>query len=102
MHPENQHLTSFIQYAGSGQADQGRRDAPDRAHVFSRIGMIRYTNLPPSGDSIRPGRSGLMSLSTSSSDSTLSRPSRRNSGLKPISNGSPEEGIGRSSLASPT
>ncbi len=57
--------------------------------TLRRIGMIRYTNCPPSGDSITPGRSGLMSFRTSSSDSTLSSPSRRNSGLKPMSNGSP-------------
>ena len=54
--------------------------------------MIRYTKSPVSGDSIRPGRSGLISFSTSSSDSMLSSPSRRNSGLKPISNGSPWNG----------
>ena len=64
--------------------------------------MIRYTKSPVSGDSISPGRRGLISFSTSSSESMLSSPSRRNSGLKPISNGSPWKGTGIASLASPT
>ncbi len=50
----------------------------------------------------RPGRSGLMSLRTTSSAPALSRPAVRKSGLKPISNGSPANGMGSGSLASPT
>src|SRR3954468_19019660 len=64
--------------------------------------MIRYKSPAPSADSIRPGRSGEMSLRTRSPVSTLSRPSRRNSGLNPISNGSPLNGTGSASEASPT
>src|SRR5439155_12232510 len=72
------------------------------AQTLRRMGMIRYTKSPPSGDSISPGRRGFISFSTSSSDSTLSSPSRRNSGLKPISKRSPANGTGIASLASPT
>ena len=54
----------------------------------SRIGMIRYEKLS-SGETIRPGRSGLISLSWTVSPVTASRPSLRKSGLKPISSGSP-------------
>jgi len=43
-----------------------------------------------------------MSLSTTSAEPALSRPAMRNSGLKPISNGSPANGTGSGSLASPT
>ena len=64
--------------------------------------MIRYRKPLPSADSIRPGRSGLISFRTTSPAPALSRPSRRNSGLKPISNGSPANGTGSGSLASPT
>src|SRR5437763_206636 len=49
-----------------------------------------------------PGRSGEISLSWTSSDWTDSMPSRRNSGLKPISSGSPANGAGSDSFASPT
>ena len=42
-----------------------------------------------------------MSLKMSSSASALSSPSRRKSGLKPISKGSPLNGTGSASLASP-
>ena len=73
-----------------------------RPSTFRRIGMIRYRKPLPSPASIRPGRSGLMSFRTRSPASTLSRPSRRKSGLKPISNGSPGNGTGSGSLASPT
>ena len=41
---------------------------------------------------MRPGRNGLISLRVSSSVSALSSPSRKNSGLKPISSGSPANG----------
>ena len=54
----------------------------------SRIGMIRYQKSSPSAV-IRPGRSGLISFSATSSAATDSMPSRRNSALKPISIGSP-------------
>ena len=37
---------------------------------------------PSSPDWIRPGRSGLISFRISSSDSALSRPSRKNSGVE--------------------
>ena len=49
-----------------------------------------------------PGRSGEISFSTTSPPSMASRPSRRNSGLKPISSGSPANGTGSVSRASPT
>ena len=53
--------------------------------------MIRYRNPESSPASIRPGRSGLISFRITSSAATDSRPSWRNSGLNPISNGSPGE-----------
>ena len=53
-----------------------------------RIGMIRYEKSSPS-PWMTAGRSGLMSFRRTSSPSTESIPSRRNSGLKPISSGSP-------------
>src|SRR6185436_19827013 len=43
-----------------------------------------------------------LGISRTSADSSASRPSRRNSGLKPISNGSPWNGTGTVSCASPT
>ena len=69
-------------------AERGGADALD-AHradqlVASRIGMIRYqksSSLPLS----RPGRSGLISLQHDLVAVHGSMPSRRNSGLKPIS-----------------
>ena len=65
--------------------------------------MTRYLKPASSSpDWIRPGRSGLISFRSSSSDSALSRPSRKNSGLKPISSASPAKGTGSDSLASPT
>src|SRR4029077_3863636 len=98
-----QHCQAFAQArfrAGIG-AEVTHLDGDD-SHTFKRMGIMRYTKSPLSGDSIRPGRSGLMSFRTSSSDSRLSSPSRRNSGLKPISKGSPWKGTGIVSLASPT
>jgi len=63
------------------------RERPDDQPA-SRIGMIKYEK-----SSAAPwrtaGRSGLISFSRSSSPSTDSIPSRRNSGLKPISSASP-------------
>ena len=71
--------------------------------TFRRIGITRYRKPAPSSpDWISPGRNGLISFSTSSSDSVLSSPSRKNSGLKPISSVSPLKGTGSDSLASPT
>ena len=52
--------------------------------------MIRYEKFSAS-ERRRPGRSGLISRSAISSVSTDSSPSRRNSGLNPISSGSPGE-----------
>ena len=69
-----------------------RRSRMAGGYTFSRIGIRRYTNPLPSAASISPGRSGEISLSSTSPDSTASRPSRRNSGLKPISSGSPRNG----------
>ena len=54
----------------------------------SRIGMIRYQKLS-SGEDSNPGRNGLISWSSTVSPLTASRPSRRKSGLNPISSGSP-------------
>src|SRR4051794_475793 len=71
-------------------------------YTFSRIGMIRYRNPESSPASMSPGRSGLISFSTTSSAATDSRPSLRNSGLNPISNGSPANGTGIVCDASPT
>src|SRR5260370_241503 len=56
---------------------------------------------PSSPDWMSPALSGLISLNTRSSDSALSRPSRRNSGLKPISSASPLNATGGDSLAAP-
>ena len=70
------------------------RDAHGAAYTFSRIGISRYRNPLPSAAWIRPGRSGEISLSSTSPASIASRPSRRNSGLKPISSGSPWNGTG--------
>jgi len=74
------------------RAEVPERDRADDqaglAQPASRIGMIRYQKLS-SGDTMRPGRSGLMSLSCTESVETASSPSRRKSGLKPISSGSP-------------
>jgi len=69
-------------------AEVPKRDVPDDQPA-SRIGMIRYRK---SSDSPRmsPGLSGLMSLKRTASSATDSRPSRRNSALKPISIVSPE------------
>jgi hypothetical protein len=50
--------------------------------------MIRYQKSSPSACS-KPGRSGLISFSCTSSEATDSMPSRRKSGLNPISSGSP-------------
>ena len=66
------------------------------------IGRAWYWNPLPSAASISPGRSGEISFSSTSAASRASRPSRRNSGLKPISNGSPWNGTGTVSRASPT
>ena len=69
-----------------------RAEAPERRlrddQPASLIGMIRYrkSSLSPW---MRPGRSGLMSFRRTVSSVTDSRPSRRNSALKPISSGSP-------------
>ena len=63
--------------------------------------MIRYQKLS-SGETTSPGRNGLMSLSCTLSVDTASSPSRRNSGLNPISRGSPAYSIGIDSRASPT
>ena len=63
--------------------------------------MIRYQKLS-SGAATRPGRRRLISLSRTVSPPTASRPSRRNSGLKPISSSSPEKSTGIDSTASPT
>ena len=63
--------------------------------------MIRYEKFSAS-ERRRPGRSELISRSAISSVSTDSSPSRRNSGLNPISSGSPENGTGSDSFASPT
>ena len=63
--------------------------------------MIRYQK-SPSAPSIRPGRKGLISVSTSSSLAADSTPSRRNSALNPISKGSPVKATGSVSRDSPT
>jgi len=63
--------------------------------------MIKYRKSSPSPWSTA-GRSGLISFSRSWSPSTDSIPSRRNSALKPISSGSPLNGTGSDSRASPT
>ena len=63
--------------------------------------MIRYVKSSLSPWSTA-GRSGLISFSRSSSPPTDSMPSRRNSALKPISSGSPANGAGSDSCASPT
>ena len=52
--------------------------------------MIRYQKLS-SGEAMSPGRKRLMSLSWTCRSTTASRPSRRKSGLKPISSSSPRE-----------
>src|SRR5581483_10923920 len=67
----------------------------------SRMGMIRYQNASPSAV-ISPGRSGLISFRSISSDGTDSSPSRRKSALKPISSGSPVYATGSVSRVSPT
>ena len=69
------------------QPSVGRRQSAS-TQSGSRIGMIRYQKLS-SGDDSNPGRSGLMSWSCTVSPLTASRPSRRKSGLNPISSGSP-------------
>src|SRR5262249_37073639 len=66
-----------------------------------RIGMIRYQNEPSSPCS-NPGRSALISFIRTVSPSTLSTPSRRKSGLNPISSRSPWKSTGIDSRASPT
>ncbi len=63
--------------------------------------MIRYENVSP-GEVMSPGRSGLISFSSTVSDCTASSPSRRKSALKPISSGSPVYGAGSDSRVSPT
>ena len=63
--------------------------------------MIKYEKFS-SADRSRPGRKGLIRRSAISSVATDSSPSRRNSGLNPISSGSPENGTGSDSFASPT
>jgi hypothetical protein len=69
------------------RAEVAERDLADDQPA-SRMGMIRYQKLS-SGAEIKPGRRRLMSLSCTVSAATASRPSRRKSGLKPISSSSP-------------
>ena len=76
-----------------GQLERGVRAKVTKGDLVddqpaSRMGMIRYQKLS-AGASMRPGRRRLMSLSCTVSAETASRPSRRKSGLKPISSSSP-------------
>src|SRR6266516_4564471 len=71
------------------------------AQPASRIGMMRYQKLS-SCAAISPGLSGLIRRSCTVSPATASSPSRRKSGLKPISIGSPAYSIPSDSRASPT
>src|SRR6187431_3139270 len=82
------------------RADGAQRDPAEKRQPASLIGMIRYWK-SSSSERIRPGRSGLMRRRSISSASTDSTPSRRNSALNPISSGSPVNGAGIVSRASP-
>ena len=77
--------------ARAGGVTRTRRPALHvQADRHQEVEEARCRPPPRSG----PGAAGEISFSSTSSDSTLSRPSRRNSGLKPISSGSPWNGTG--------
>ena len=69
------------------RAEVAERDLADDQPA-RRMGMIRYQKLS-SGAAMRPGRRRLISLSWTVSAATASSPSRRKSGLNPISSSSP-------------